>query len=137
MIARSFVDTNIFVYSRDSVNSSKRKKALKLITTLRQANLLIISYQVVTEFIAVMDKKYKAPQEELKKDVRLLLDLKPIPVDESVIQQGLKLHQQYNLSWWDAWIVASSILAGCKQLYSEDLASGASYHGVEVVNPFI
>jgi predicted nucleic acid-binding protein len=35
-----------------------------------------------------------------------------------------------------ALIVAAAQKAGCEVLYSEDLAEGAIYDGVRIVNPF-
>lgn len=136
MTEKCFVDTNIFVYSRDSINKDKCEKSVDLIVKLKKENLIAISTQVVTEFISVMNKKYNASLVNLKKDIELLLELDPIEINENIINQGIKLYEQYLISWWDAWIVSAAIVGGCKKIYSEDLNHGASYHGVLVVNPF-
>lgn len=136
MIAKAFVDTNIFVYARDSAEKRKQTVARKLITDLKRKDALIISSQVITEFCSVMTYKLKAQIEKVTADVTRLLELEPVALDADVLRQGVLLRKQYNLSWWDSWIVGAAIVSGCTQIYSEDLATGASYHGVLVTNPF-
>ncbi len=46
------------------------------------------------------------------------------------------LEHRSRLSFWDALIVAGARAAGCRWLLSEDLTPGATYDGVEVVDPF-
>lgn len=40
------------------------------------------------------------------------------------------------LNYFDALILAAARLAGCKEVYSEDLGAGQDYGGVVVANPF-
>ena len=136
MTERSFVDTNIFVYARDQSDPKKAKIAKKLIADLWEAKQLTISFQVISEFAAVMTGKLKAPPDLVYEDVKRFLSLDPLPLDNTVAYEGLRLYRQYQLSWWDSWIVAAAIVSGCQTIYSEDLNEGASYHGVGVVNPF-
>lgn len=137
MIERSFVDTNVFVYSRDRSEAKKARVAKKLIADLWEAKQLVISFQVISEFAAVMTGKLRANPELVYEDVKRFLSLDPLPLDSSVAYEGLRLYKQYQLSWCDSWIVAAAILSGCQTIYSEDLNEGASYHGVRVVNPFV
>ena len=53
-----------------------------------------------------------------------------------VIHTALDLNARYSLSHWDSLLVAACIEAGVKTLYSEDMADGADYDGVRIVNPF-
>lgn len=136
MRGKTFVDTNIFIYARDKSDRRKQEIAHTLIVELWESRSLFISVQVVTEFCAVLSKKLKVSDDVIKAEVDSLLALQPIAIDASVIKNGLELKKQYNLSYWDAWIIAAAKILGCETVVSEDLSSGASYHGVLVINPF-
>jgi predicted nucleic acid-binding protein len=47
------------------------------------------------------------------------------------------LYRRHSLSHWDSLLVAACIEAKVETLYTEDLAHGADYDGVKVVNPFL
>lgn len=43
---------------------------------------------------------------------------------------------EHQLSIWDAMILEAARLAGCSEVWTEDLASGSTIRGVKVINPF-
>jgi predicted nucleic acid-binding protein len=53
-----------------------------------------------------------------------------------LISRGFALQGSYQLSYWDALIVAAAESGGCAEILSEDLDDGAIYAGVMVRNPF-
>jgi predicted nucleic acid-binding protein len=59
-----------------------------------------------------------------------------LPVTSDLVRAAIDLHQRYQLSYWDAAILAAARLLGCHTVYSEDLNSRQVYDGVTVVNPF-
>jgi predicted nucleic acid-binding protein len=69
---------------------------------------------------------------------RTLMDRTDVlSLDEATVDQAASLAIRYQLSHWDALIVASAVLAGCDTLYSEDLQDGQVFNdAVTVVNPF-
>ncbi len=46
------------------------------------------------------------------------------------------ISQCYQISYWDAAILAAAEAMGCDAVYSEDLNAGQEYGGVTVINPF-
>jgi predicted nucleic acid-binding protein len=44
---------------------------------------------------------------------------------------------RYQLSWWDALIVAAAKAGRCRYLLTEDLHAGQDFGGLLVVNPFV
>lgn len=137
MTDKCFVDTNIFVYCRDLHDSRKRSIALDLIKDLWRREVGVISYQVITEFAAVLSKKFDVSDKKVASEIDRLLSWKPLAIDERVICEGLRIREHYHLSYWDSWIVGAALYARCDIIYSEDLQHMASYHGVKVINPFI
>ncbi len=49
----------------------------------------------------------------------------------------MQIRRKFQVSHWDATIIAAALELGCNTLYSEDLNHGQSYDGVGVVNPFL
>ncbi len=47
------------------------------------------------------------------------------------------IRERYQISYWDAAIVAAAAELGCSALYSEDLSHGQFYGTVQVINPFV
>lgn len=68
--------------------------------------------------------------EEIESSFDLVLPTRPI------LHIALDLNARYSLSHWDSLLIAACIEAGVTTLYSEDMADGADYDGVRIVNPF-
>jgi predicted nucleic acid-binding protein len=58
-------------------------------------------------------------------------------VDFPVVERGWKIQDRYQLSFWDALIVAAAKSLGCRFLLTEDLQTDQDFDGVLVVNPFV
>jgi predicted nucleic acid-binding protein len=53
-----------------------------------------------------------------------------------VVRAAIDVHQRFQVSYWDAAILAAAKRLGCNTVFSEDLNDGQNYDGVTVVNPF-
>jgi predicted nucleic acid-binding protein len=53
-----------------------------------------------------------------------------------ILQRAWDNQDRFQLSFWDAMIVASAQHAGCQVLLTEDLHDGLDLDGLRVVNPF-
>jgi predicted nucleic acid-binding protein len=58
------------------------------------------------------------------------------PIDLQIVSDAIALAQRYQISYYDAQIIAAAKRIGAKIVYSEDLNNGQSYNGVQVINPF-
>ena len=56
-----FVDTNILIYSFDRLDKRKHEAAVDLLTEIVEKNEIIVSAQVINEFIVVMISKVTHP----------------------------------------------------------------------------
>lgn len=136
MSARSFFDTNIFLYagSRAAKDAEKQRRAAKLI----QEEAFAISAQVLQEYIAnALGKKALGLSEE---NIDALLaatsEIDVLPVTDKLVARANRLRRRYEIAYWDAAILAAAVELGCHTLYTEDLNHGQVYDGVRVVNPF-
>jgi len=49
----------------------------------------------------------------------------------------MNIQRRFQVSYWDAAILAAAKRLGCPTVYSEDMNHGQDYDGVRVVNPFL
>ncbi|NUM52985.1 MAG: PIN domain-containing protein [Candidatus Hydrogenedentes bacterium] len=71
--------------------------------------------------------------------VALLKSLAAVPVcpiTRELVMDAVELRHRFQISYWDAAIIAAARQMGCDTIYSEDLNAGQNYDGVTVVNPF-
>ena len=52
------------------------------------------------------------------------------------VDLALEVCGRFQMNYYDALILATARLAGCKVVFSEDLNDGQDYDGVRVDNPF-
>ncbi|MBX7244293.1 MAG: PIN domain-containing protein [Candidatus Sumerlaeaceae bacterium] len=131
-----FVDTNVLVYAYDADAGPKHEVALELVAKLwQQPALVCLSVQVLQEFYVNAVRKGIKPA-EARAAVEDLLSWKVIGQDSMLLRDGLDLRDRWQISLWDAMIVAAAMRAGATTLLSEDLSEKQDYGGVLVRNPF-
>jgi predicted nucleic acid-binding protein len=57
--------------------------------------------------------------------------------NESILRTALRGAAAYQLSWFDAHLLAYAEFYGLDELYSEDFQNGRIYGTVRIVNPFV
>jgi predicted nucleic acid-binding protein len=81
-------------------------------------------------------QKWPEARPQARAEVRDLLAWRPVVVDAGVLERGWALQDRYQLSFWDALIVAAAKSASCRYLLTEDLQADQDLDGVTVINPF-
>ena len=139
MSDKVFVDTNVFVYSRDASEPHKQARAMAWLEQLWKSRNGRLSFQVLQEYYSTVTTKLRpgmAPQ-SAREDVESLFAWKPIAVGAEVIKTAWFVQNRFRLSWWDALIVSAAQFGGCVYLLTEDLNDGQAIGGLQVVNPFV
>lgn len=133
-----FVDTNVLVYARDETEPIKRDCARSILATLWRTGRGRTSHQVLVEFYATVTRTLRPgmPREAAMCDVRELQQWNPISPSPRLFELAWEIEDRWQLSWWDALIVAAAKLSDCTTLLSEDLQDGLDLDGLRVVNPF-
>ena len=137
--SRDFFDTNILVYAHDQRDPAKRKLALDLYANAIARGTVVVSAQVLGEFFNTVTRRIPNPisVEEAGEVISLFSMLTVVALDLALVQRAVFTCRRYEVSYWDALIIAAADRAGCARIISEDLNPGQSYHGVVVVNPFL
>lgn len=66
---RSFVDTNILIYTDDSSNVEKQKQAIELLQSGWHNGNAILSTQVIQEYFAAVTRKLKISAETAQRKI--------------------------------------------------------------------
>lgn len=131
-MAEAFFDTNVVLY----LVSGDSAKAEVAETVLARGGH--VSVQVLNEFASVARRKAGMSWSEIGEvldHVRQVCTVHALLCETH--ERGLDIAERYELSFYDALIVAAATLAGCRTLYSEDLQSGQRFDGGVIVrNPF-
>ncbi len=134
-MSKVFLDTNIFVYSLDQSDSTKRKKCRNLIKSLTDENSGVISTQVLQELYVAATAKLGADPLLVKDIIRSLERLETVVVSPMLIKEAIDCSLINRLSFWDALIVVTAESAHCEILWTEDLNHGQVIRGVLIENP--
>jgi len=137
MSALVFVDTNVFIYALDQADRKKQEAAQEWRTELWRSRRGRISFQVLQEFYVKVSQKWPDARSATRSEIRDLLAWQPVTMDEEILEQGWKIQDRFQLSFWDALIVAAAKQASCKYLLTEDLQANQNLDGLLVVNPFL
>jgi predicted nucleic acid-binding protein len=136
--ARQFVDTNLLVYAHDLDAGPKADRARQLLANLWESGDGCISLQVLQEFYVTATRKlrrrltHETAAEYVEDFSRWTLHA---PGRDDLLA-AIRMARRYRLSLWDALIVRSASMLGCKVLWTEDLKDGETYEGVRIRNPF-
>jgi predicted nucleic acid-binding protein len=134
---RVFVDTNVWVYTVDRSEGAKQKIARDLLQRSRESDL-VVSAQVLGEFFVTVTGKLSrpVPPPEARALVDQMRRLPVVPIDSQLVARAIAHSEVWQLSYWDALIVAAANVAGCTRILSEDMSDGAVYDGLQIENPF-
>lgn len=138
MTGRTFLDSNILVYSVDESPGEKAKHELAVGLLSGQADDLVVSTQVLQEFYVVTTRKLKVPlsEERAARAVRGIAKLDVIDVDVLLVLAAVDTSRRARISLRDALIIEAASRAGCERVLSEDLNAGQAIQGVRIENPF-
>ena len=138
MSVLKFLDTNILLYGYDRDAGIKREVALaQMQRGWQQIGSLAISVQVLQEFYVNFIRSTKGSHREASTIIEDLCLWSVIDNTQTLFALGLTIQERYDLSMWDAMIVAAARTSGAGELLTEDLNHGQDYGGVLAVNPFI
>jgi predicted nucleic acid-binding protein len=130
--AERFLDTSVLLY----LLSADQAKADRAERELLAGG--IVSVQVLNEFASVSLGKLGMSITETREVLATVRAVcRVVPVTEEVHDAGMRLAETLGASVYDAMIVASALLAGCRTLVTEDLQHGRIVDGrLRIHDPF-
>jgi predicted nucleic acid-binding protein len=134
---RSFIDTNVLVYTDDSRDPAKQAAAIELVKVHQRGRTGVVSLQVLEEYFNSATGKLKLTAELAKRRVEFFALLHVVESRVDDLLAAIDIHRLHRLSFWDALIIRSAKMAGCSVLLTEDMQHGQVIDGVRIVNPFL
>jgi predicted nucleic acid-binding protein len=139
MSGEVFVDTNILIYAHDLDAGDKHAIAATILRHLWETEAGIISTQDLQEFYVNVTRKIPNPL--AKSNARAIIQsylVWPVELnDAKTILTASEFEERYQLSFWDAMIVAAACNAKVEKILTEDLSHGQTIEGIFIENPFL
>ena len=132
---RTFVDTNILLYSLSPSSDPKSSRANEVILALKSQ--MVVSTQVLQEFYAVSTRKRFVQPQVARSLVMELSEGEVVSTTATLISDAIDLSIVNGFSIWDSLIVQAAIQSRCSRLLTEDLQNGQMIKGVRIENPFL
>ena len=132
-----FVDTNVLLYATSVVPQEAPKRLLA--RELLNEDDLAISVQVLQEFYYQATRPNQLAPLTHNEALEFLVDILKFeiyPVTLEIFHSAVAISQRFQLSYWDAAILAAARALGCDAVYSEDLNPQQDYDGLRIINPF-
>jgi predicted nucleic acid-binding protein len=134
MSDRIFLDTNILVYAHSDTEPAKKKIVE---TIIEKHEKLVISTQVLNEFINVMHKKRGVPLKMLVAAIRELSEnFTVVQITVHTIEQALHIASQHNYSYFDSLMLSAALEHNCSIIYTEDMHHTHTLNTLKIQNPF-
>ncbi len=133
--ARSFFDTNIILYMYTDADPARKKRAEELYREQALSGAMV-STQVIQEFYNAAIRKLSLPRPTVRALTEALFELPLVIVSTAHIRAAMNNVERYQISFWDALVLAAAEAGGAGVLYTEDLNDGQQYGSVLVRNPF-
>lgn len=135
---RCFLDTNVLVYAHDRSAGAKHERAQVLMRERWDRGDGCLSMQVLQEFYVTITRKVPRPLADAAA-AEIIADLVTWTIHSPTapdLLDALRLQRRHQVAFWDAMILTSAAVLGCRVLWSEDLNDGQRYGNVQVINPF-
>src|SRR2546425_11562840 len=120
MAERTFVDTNVLIYSIDGADPRKQTVARGILDPANAGDLISPS-QVLSEFYVVATGKLGVNSADAQALVDRLTRLPVVVVDAPLVMAAISGSREWGISYWDALILRAVEAADCRRVLSEDL----------------
>ena len=136
MRADCVLDTNVLLYavSNDPADAAKHEVARELMAAADWG----ASAQVLQEFYVSAGRLRYPLSAAFAAEFVAGLRVRPIvAIDFDLVIRAIGLSQRYQISYWDAAVVAAAHELHSPILYTEDLNHEQFYGDVQAINPFV
>jgi len=131
-----FIDTNIWLYA--FIAGQDAHKTMRARQVIQTETTIIVSTQVINEVCVQLIKRERYSEEQTRAVISDFYQrYTVIELDQHSLLTASDLREQYRLSYWDGFIVASALVGAARTLYSEDMHNGLVIRSrLNIVNPF-
>lgn len=127
------IDTNVLFYATERAGE-KAQTAKALLPSVR-----FISVQVLSEYANAARRKLRREWAAIEREVAILRDLvaEVLPIDAAAHREAVRIAARYELSFFDAQMLAVAVAGGATTIFSEDMHDGLVIDDTLTIrNPF-
>lgn len=136
-VSRTFLDTNVLVYSDDPRDPTKQLTALDVINEHLRLRTGVVSLQVLQEYFVTTTGKLRLDVGLAKRRVEFFAKFQVAEPTVTDILAAIDMHRLHGFSYYDALVLRMAKQTGCRILLSEDTQHGRDFDGLKIVNPFL
>jgi predicted nucleic acid-binding protein len=137
MTDRIFVDTDVLIYGRDTKQGDKRVIAQEWVRSLGARGAARINMQVLNELTRwILKNEPGRSLADIQQEIEALKAWGDKPLDEEELEVAWAVRDKLGYQWFDCLLIAAARLAGCRYFLTEDMAHGAVFEGLTLINPF-
>jgi predicted nucleic acid-binding protein len=133
---KAFFDTNVLLYLYSTADATKQARAQEIFERYDERDI-VLSTQVIQEFYAAGSRKLGFSRQYLREAIEKFVVLPLVLLGPAQIIKAIENEQQYQISFWNALILAAAESGGADILFTEDLNHGQRYGRVLAQNPFL
>ncbi len=137
MKERSFIDTNVLIYTDDAAFPDKQQTAIALLEEGWNSGKLVLSTQVLQEYFSAATRKLGVTAATAQRKIALLGCLDIVSIDHESILRAIEIHRLHQFSFWDSLIIRMAQKTACTVLLTEDMQHGQKVGDVRIENPFL
>ena len=134
--SRTFLVSNVLVYSDDPRDPAKQQMALNLIEMHLRGRTGVLSLQVLQEYFVVATGRLRLDAGLARQKVEVFAKFHVCEPTVQDVLAAIDLHRLHGFSFWDGLILRMARQSGCRVLLSEDMQHDRDFDGVKIVNPF-
>lgn len=133
---RFTLDTNILIYAVDAREGYKREFATRIIEAAIGLDCPLALQAVGEFYVAATGKLKLGAIDAAARAAQLIAGFDTFGYSVHAVRAALEEAPKGRFSYWDSVLLASAAEAGCTTIFSEDMADGARFGSIAVVNPF-
>ena len=132
-----FIDTNVLIYVRDKRDPAKRHRAHEWLAAISDVGLAVTNLQVLNELTRwILKNEPTRDVRDVQGEVAVIGLWGSRPLDEDDTELAWRVRASLGYQWFDCLLVAAAHLHGCRYFLTEDMAHGAVFEGMTLLNPF-
>jgi predicted nucleic acid-binding protein len=136
MSAKTFVDSNVFLYVAEEAGAQKSDRSAQWLRHLQRVGTGVANLQVMNEITNVLIKRGGMKAEAVFSIVDGFSSFGTTALNDETVAAARLLHFETGYSWWDCLLLASAIELQCTYFLSEDLQDDRKLRGLTIINPF-
>ncbi|SDN35253.1 Predicted nucleic acid-binding protein, contains PIN domain [Methylobacterium phyllostachyos] len=132
-----FIDTNVLIYARDDRSADKRERARAWLAAITDLGCARTNLQVLNELTRwILKNEPGRSLGDIQNEVETIGAWGARPTDQDDTELAWLVRKNLGYQWFDCLLVAAAQLAGCRYFLTEDMAHGAVFDGLTLINPF-